>query len=196
MRGENELAYTIEAALKSSYFQQPQSNFRVGDWVPRKRIPCPKPQLEIQRCVSEDFERQHHGRKIRRWGERLVQEAALLQQIEAQEATSAAVADARTLEERFREQAEKWDRETAHLSSPTQRFVNPSYQAILGMGNDHREDVIDLLLRDMQQNRREWFWALSYLTHENPIERKDAGKLDKMIDAWVRWGRKRHRGLR
>jgi hypothetical protein len=107
-----------------------------------------------------------------------------------------AVPDTRTLEGRFLEQAEKWDRETAHLSSPTQRFANPSYQAILGMGNDHREEVIDLLIRDMEKNRREWFWALSYLTHENPIERKDAGKLDKMIAAWVRWGQRRRGGLR
>jgi hypothetical protein len=99
------------------------------------------------------------------------------------------------LEEQFREQADKWDYETAHLSSPAQRFAHPSYVAILGMANDHREEVIDLLLRDMKQNRREWFWALSYLTHENPINRKDAGRLDKMIDAWVRWGEQR-RGRR
>jgi hypothetical protein len=99
---------------------------------------------------------------------------------------------AKTLEERFHEQAEKWDRETAHLSAPSQRFAHASYLAILGMANDQREEVIDLLLRDMQRNRREWFWALSYLTHENPVERKESGKLDKMIDAWVRWGR--HRG--
>jgi len=95
------------------------------------------------------------------------------------------------LEERFREQADKWQRETQHLSSPGQRMMHPSYQAIMGMANDNRDEVIDLLLRDMQQNRREWFWALSYLTHENPIDRKNAGKLDKMIEAWVRWGQQR-----
>src|SRR2546428_3578910 len=37
------------------------------------------------------------------------------------------------LADRFREQAEQWDRETAHLSSPAQRFAHPSYTAILGM---------------------------------------------------------------
>ena len=101
----------------------------------------------------------------------------------------------KTIEEQFREQAEKWDYETSHWSSPAQRLAHPSYVAILGMANDHREEVIDLLLRDMQQNRREWFWALSYLTHENPIDRKDAGRLDKMIDAWIRWAERR-RGRR
>jgi len=99
----------------------------------------------------------------------------------------------RTIEERFREQADKWDRETGHISSPAQRFAHPSYMAILGMANEDKSQVIDLLLRDMQQNRREWFWALSYLTQENPITRKEAGSLDRMIDAWVRWGRERRR---
>jgi hypothetical protein len=89
---------------------------------------------------------------------------------------------------RFREQADKWDRETRHLSSPTQRIMHPSYQAILGMGQEHREEVIRLLILDMQQHRRAWFWALSYLTQDNPISPADSGKMDKMIKAWVKWG--------
>lgn len=93
------------------------------------------------------------------------------------------------LEQKFREQVDKWDRETRHLSSPTQIRAHPSYQAILGMD---RDKVVPLLLRDMQQNGRAWFGALSYLTGENPIEAKDAGKMDKMIAAWVKWGQKRN----
>ena len=99
-----------------------------------------------------------------------------------------------TLSARFREHAEKWDNETAHLSSPAQRFIHPSYVAIMGMAQDHRDEVVSLLLRDMEENRREWFWALSYITHENPIDKRDSGSLDKMIRAWVKWGRKK--GLR
>jgi len=100
----------------------------------------------------------------------------------------------KTLAERFQEQSDKWDRETAHLSSPTQRFTHPSYLAILGMANENRDEVIDLLLKDMQRNRREWFWMLSYLTHENPVEGKDNGKLHRMIEAWVKWGHRQGRG--
>jgi hypothetical protein len=94
-----------------------------------------------------------------------------------------------SLEERFREQAEKWQQETEHLSSPTQRIMHPSYQAILGMGQERKQDVIRLLIRDLRQNRRAWFWALSYLAEDNPISPKDAGKMDKMIRAWVEWGK-------
>lgn len=98
---------------------------------------------------------------------------------------SPTVAAEGSLEQRFREQADKWERETQHLSSPTQKMMHPSYQAILGMGRW----IVPILLRDLQQNRRAWFGALSYLTHENPINAKDAGKMDKMIDAWVNWGK-------
>jgi hypothetical protein len=95
------------------------------------------------------------------------------------------------LEERFREQADKWRRETEHLSSPAQMMMHPSYQAILGMAQGHEEDMIRLMLRDLRDNRTPWFWALSYLTHDNPIQRSEAGKLDKMIKAWVDWGKAR-----
>src|SRR5207249_10087554 len=53
------------------------------------------------------------------------------------EQESDALAEAQ-LEKRFREQADKWERETQHLSSPTQRIMHPSYQAILGMGQEHK----------------------------------------------------------
>ncbi len=92
---------------------------------------------------------------------------------------------------RFREQADKWARETQHLSSPTQRIMHPSYQAILGMGQDHKQEIIRFLLLDLKQHRRAWFWALSYLAQDNPISQKDAGKMDKMIKAWVDWGKKK-----
>lgn len=86
----------------------------------------------------------------------------------------------------FAEHTERWQAETAHLSSPSQVMAHPSYQAILGMG----KAVVPLLLRDLQRNRRPWFAALTYLTGQNPISRSDAGKMDKMINAWVKWGEK------
>jgi hypothetical protein len=97
------------------------------------------------------------------------------------------VAEPQRLEQRFLEHADKWERETEHLSSPTQMMMHPSYQAILGMGRD----IVPLLLRDLQENRRPWFWALSYITKDNPINPPDAGKMDRMIKAWVDWGRAR-----
>ena len=96
-----------------------------------------------------------------------------------------------TLEQRFHEQADKWARETQHLSSPMQKAVHPSYQAILGMGSENKNEVVRLLLLDLQQNRRAWFWLLSYLTADNPIGPDDAGRMDRMIGAWAKWGREK-----
>ena len=95
-----------------------------------------------------------------------------------------------SLPERFRVQADKWARETQHLSSPAQMMSHPSYQAILGMAQENKREIIRLLLLDLQQNRNEWFWALSFLTQDNPIKASDAGNMDRMISAWLNWGRK------
>lgn len=96
-----------------------------------------------------------------------------------------------TLEQRFQEQADKWDRETAHMSSPLQRMIHPSYQAILGMSAEspeNKREIIRFMLHDLKDNHREWSLALSYLTQHNPINPKDYGKTSKIAAAWVRWG--------
>ena len=102
--------------------------------------------------------------------------------------TALPVAD---LKHRFQEQAEKWERETAHMSSPLQRMMHPSYQAILGMSAESRQnkrDVIRFMLYDLKTNHREWSLALSYLTQHNPINSKDYGRTDKITAAWIKWG--------
>jgi hypothetical protein len=93
------------------------------------------------------------------------------------------------LAQRFRTQSDKWAEETSGLSSPAQKIAHPSYQAILGMAQEDKREIIQLLLVDLRDRRRQWFWALSFLTQDNPISQKDAGKMDKMIAAWVGWGR-------
>ncbi len=90
-----------------------------------------------------------------------------------------------TLAERFRAEAEKWDRETAFLSSTPKMVLHDSYQKIMAMG----PAVVPLLLQDLQQNRRSWFWALRHLTQANPVPSEAQGNLDKMIAAWVAWGK-------
>lgn len=88
---------------------------------------------------------------------------------------------------RFRELADKWERETSHVSSITKRVMHPCYQSIMALG----PDVVSLLIQDMRERRRDWFWALQHLTQENPVSPKDAGDLNKMIAAWVGWERNR-----
>ena len=93
------------------------------------------------------------------------------------------------LEDRFIELAERWAKETRHISSTTKMVLHPSYQSIIGMG----QDVVPLLLRDLKKHRRFWFWALAHITNENPVPPACAGNIDKMIEAWLDWGK--HRGI-
>jgi hypothetical protein len=90
------------------------------------------------------------------------------------------------LAKRFRVEANKWEQETMHLSSTARRVLHPSYQAIMGMG----PEVVPILLRDMKQTRRSWFWALRHITGVNPVDPIDVGNVDKMISAWIEWGSK------
>jgi len=94
-----------------------------------------------------------------------------------------------TLENRFRDEADRWDRETVHLSSTLKMVLHPSYQTIMAMG----PNVVPLLLRDLQKNRRSWFWALRHITEANPVPPEDQGNLDKMIAEWVAWGKREGR---
>jgi hypothetical protein len=91
----------------------------------------------------------------------------------------------RSLAERFREHAEKWARETAFMSATPMVVMHDSYQAIIAMG----PDVVPLLLRDLQAHKRHWFWALRHLTGADPVNEKDRGHTDRMIAAWVAWGK-------
>lgn len=113
---------------------------------------------------------------------------ALIDEMVARAFVSARTATTESsLEERFLEYADKWERETGYLSSVTKRAMHPTYQAIIGMGGD----VVPLLLRDLQKHRRDWFWALTAITQANPISQENAGKVDQMVAAWVNWGKEK-----
>lgn len=86
---------------------------------------------------------------------------------------------------RFDHLAEKWKKETGHLSRVTKRCMHPAYQQIIGMG----AAAVPLILNDLKTSRDDWFWALSAITGENPITETDAGNVPKMTEAWMQWAR-------
>jgi len=90
------------------------------------------------------------------------------------------------IERIFRDEADKWERETVHLSLTARKVLHPSYQAIMSMG----PAVVPILLDDLRKTKRGWFWALKHLTQVDPVREEDRGNVDKMIDAWIGWGRK------
>jgi hypothetical protein len=83
----------------------------------------------------------------------------------------------------FKTQAEKWHRETLHVSSLTKMVKHPSYLRIIGMGRS----VLPFLFRELEQRPDHWLLALSAITGEDPAP---AGStFDAAVSAWLDWGR-------
>lgn len=91
------------------------------------------------------------------------------------------------LERSFRELAEKWRKDTLYTSSITSMVIHPAYQRIIGIG----PEAIPMILRELQHRPAQWFWALRSITGEDPVDSEDAGRVRKMTEAWLNWGRKR-----
>ncbi|MCP4251408.1 MAG: hypothetical protein GY778_30600 [bacterium] len=81
--------------------------------------------------------------------------------------------------------AAEWKAATMFVSSTTQMCTHPAYQRIIGMG----PEAIPLLLERLDQKPDHWFWALHAITGVNPTGPADAGDIERMSDAWLRWGR-------
>ena len=95
------------------------------------------------------------------------------------------VAKEESLPERFERLAASWEEAVAHHSSESSRTRHPAYQEIIALG----PPVIPLLLRDMERRQGHWFAALVALSGVNPVAASDAGKVAKMIQVWLQWGR-------
>jgi len=90
-----------------------------------------------------------------------------------------------SLDQKFQLLARQWQQETRHLSLVSDIVINAAYQQIIGMGTP----AIPLLLQELKRQPDHWFWALRSITGENPISPADRGRLSKMADAWLEWGR-------
>ena len=88
---------------------------------------------------------------------------------------------------RFRALADQWRRETGGLSSISQMAAHPAHQEIIEMG----PAAIPLLLRELQERGGHWFMALYALSGENPVPREYAGRIPKMRELWLEWGREK-----
>lgn len=94
------------------------------------------------------------------------------------------VAPPKQLEALFTKLATEWREETRYLSSTSAIATHPAYQRIIGLG----PQVIPLILSDLEREGGHWFWALSALTGENPVDSADQGRIKAMTAAWLKWG--------
>lgn len=92
-----------------------------------------------------------------------------------------------SLEERFQQLAADWSENTLHISSTSDLVSYPSYQEIINLG----WEVVPLLLKDLQENKRFWFPALYAIAKVRPFDPSDAGNSKRMTEAWVKWGKRK-----
>lgn len=91
------------------------------------------------------------------------------------------------LRRRFQALAQRWREETEFHSAASALFMHPAYQEIIGLG----PAVLPLMLADLEKTRDHWFWALRAITGENPVPAEERGKVERMAERWVDWGRAR-----
>lgn len=95
----------------------------------------------------------------------------------------------RDAKQEFERLAEAHREETGFLSNIRTICMRHSYQIIIGLG----EPVIPLMLNDLKKRMdAHWNWALFFLSGRTIIDfdEKDAGRVGKMSEAWINWGKK------
>src|SRR4051812_5157022 len=94
--------------------------------------------------------------------------------------TTSVPGGAETIEQRFERLADRWQEETAYLSSTTDKIAHPAFQEIVRMG----EAVIPFILRRMERRQGHWDLALGEITGEKPFPASAAGKIRLIEEAW------------
>jgi len=88
---------------------------------------------------------------------------------------------------KFKRLLVEWREQTALLPSATAMAMLPSYQEIIGMG----EPALPLILNELKDRPAHLFWALRAISGVDPVPPEDRGRIDKMIEAWINWGRQK-----
>ena len=95
-----------------------------------------------------------------------------------------------SLESTFRENVDRWHRETGHLSSIPKAITHPSYLRIIGLSRlSSGYELERLLLKELELEPDHWFAALTAITGEDPV--KTDHDFDQAIEDWLSWGRER-----
>ena len=94
----------------------------------------------------------------------------------------------RDIFQQFQKFAFAWKEERGPTSSVTEMVLLASYQRIIGLG----PSVVPFILGELEKEPDHWFWALRAITGENPVNPEDKGRVKKMAEAWIAWG-KMHR---
>jgi len=87
------------------------------------------------------------------------------------------------IETKFFTLKQRWEENTAMLSSITEIAMHPDYQQIIGMG----PIAIPLIIRELKNKPNHWFWALKSISGEDPVTPEKRGRIKEMTEAWINW---------
>jgi len=86
----------------------------------------------------------------------------------------------------FKKHEKKWKQDTKFMSSLADKYLHPSYARIIGLG----WPAVSFILKSLQRQPDDWFYALRAITGENPVPMSVAGNMPKMAEIWIDWGKK------
>lgn len=88
----------------------------------------------------------------------------------------------------FRKLADEWTTETSGFPRIKDRIKHSAYRKIIGW----RHEAIPYILAELKKDPPDhWFEALYQITHNDPTKPEDHGDVQRMADAWLKWGRRR-----
>ena len=85
----------------------------------------------------------------------------------------------------FNRLASKWKDDTEYISSSSVIVNHSAYQQIIRLG----QEVVPLILEDLAKTPDHWFVALRIITGQNPAKSTEAGDVEAIAQAWLKWGR-------
>ncbi len=88
---------------------------------------------------------------------------------------------------RFEALFQQWKKETLLSSSGSEITNHPAYQAIIEMG----KPVVPFILIKLKEDPQHIFYALFKITEENPVKPGNVGRLSKMSEDWLAWGKQK-----
>jgi len=80
--------------------------------------------------------------------------------------------------------AKEWREETGHLSSIERKAMHPAYQRIIALGRP----AVPFVLKELDKHGGHWFWALGFMTGENPLKNGDT--VEQAAAGWIGWGKR------
>lgn len=89
------------------------------------------------------------------------------------------------LSDRFNELKDKWMEDTMFSSSVEEIASDSSYLEIIRLG----WPMVPLILHDLQESPKHWFYALQSITGESPISQGHEGDVLAMAQDWIEWGK-------